>query len=283
MSNVDNHIVKLESSHEDYPSGRQTAYDDDDRFEYLKNEEQVSMLRHDNVQPASGRIIDNNNALPKNTSSANTNTTNSNPDTRCWELAYYRPYFDIDTITELGRQRKALLPFTDELFFGPNEKPDLYGPFWIVATLGFLMAAMSNLSRYLYDKQTDPSQWNSDIRKISEAFSFLYSGLVIIPGVTFFVLRSWNENPSLIMLVSLYGYSLVSYVPTCMMCALPFELGKWLGILASFALSLLFLTKNIYSPLSEEKKKKPGYYVVGWLGICQLTLSAVLKFYFFKY
>jgi len=209
--------------------------------------------------------------------------TDSNPNARCWELAYYQPYFDIDTNSELLRVRKALLPFHDELFFGQHEKPDLYGPFWIVATLGFLMAAMSNLSRYLFETQTDSTQWNSDIRKISEAFSFLYSGLVIIPGVTYLILRSWNENPSMIGLISLYGYSLVSFLPTCILCVMSFELVKWIGILTSLVLSLLFLARNIYNPLSQEKKEKPGYYVLGWLMMCQLVLSATLKFYFFKY
>jgi len=262
---------------------------DDDHFE--------DSLQHDSSQHMSGRIssapnVDNqlsgNNAISSssNFSSNNTNennTKNNKDAARCWELAYYQPYFDIDTSNELLRVRKALFPFTDEPFFKQHDKPDLYGPFWIVATLGFLMAAMSNLSRYLFEKQIDPTQWNSDIRKISEAFSFLYGGLVIIPGVTYFVLRSWNENPSLIELISLYGYSLISFVPTCIFCVLPLELVKWIGILTSCGLSLLFLTKNIYNPLPEQKKQKPGYYILGWLVVCQFALSGTLKFYFFKY
>jgi len=270
-------VVDLENSHADFSGPMvRSAYDDD---------EQMSMLPSDALQHDSGRISSNPNVNNNSISSGNNNKENNanNKPPRCWELAYYQPYFDVDTTSELLRIRKALLPCGKEPLFGENEKPDLYGPFWIVATLGFLMAAMSNLSRYLFGKKTDPTQWNSDIRKISEAFSFLYSGLVLIPLITYFILRAWSENSSMIKLMSLYGYSLISFIPACVFCVIPFEWAKWSVILTSFIFSILFLWRNIYKPLPDEKKHKPGYYALGWLALCQLALSAALKFYFFKY
>eukprot|EP00658_Telonema_sp_P-2_P004379 TRINITY_DN1163_c0_g1_i2.p1 TRINITY_DN1163_c0_g1~~TRINITY_DN1163_c0_g1_i2.p1 ORF type:complete len:162 (-),score=30.98 TRINITY_DN1163_c0_g1_i2:899-1384(-) len=70
-----------------------------------------------------------------------------------FSVEFYRQYFDVDTDQVQSRIMKALKPmsssFIDEV--GPN--PDLYGPFWISATLVFVTAAAGNLASYISHDQ----------------------------------------------------------------------------------------------------------------------------------
>jgi len=41
------------------------------------------------------------------------------------------------------------VPFNRDFYALANDKPDLYGPFWIYTTLIFLVAVAGNLSAYI--------------------------------------------------------------------------------------------------------------------------------------
>eukprot|EP00483_Globobulimina_turgida_P011400 UN11422 len=149
----------------------------------------------------------------------------------CWHIEYYQPYFDIDTNQELQRLTKALLPFTGGEFFDPelNEKPDLYGPFWIITTLAFLMAAMGNFSAYINSNEDTigEGEWSGDITRISEAASFLYTGSSIVPILLYVILKTYNVELGLICLISYYGYSLMPFVVACILCIIPWKIFDW--------------------------------------------------------
>jgi len=68
---------------------------------------------------------------------------------RIWHLAYYQRWFDITTEVALTRLTHALCPWKNEAFnfHSIYNKPDLYCPFWVVATLAFLIATMSNITK----------------------------------------------------------------------------------------------------------------------------------------
>ena len=90
-----------------------------------------------------------------------------------------------------------------------------YGPFWIVSTLVFLMAAMGNLSRFLNREATDTGEWENDIKKISEAATLLYSLSAFLPCFLYFLFRNWTAERGFIELVAIYGYSLLPFIPAC--------------------------------------------------------------------
>mmetsp|Transcript_27541 Transcript_27541/g.27218 ORF Transcript_27541/g.27218 Transcript_27541/m.27218 type:complete len:101 (+) Transcript_27541:22-324(+) len=47
---------------------------------------------------------------------------------KCWELEYFKPFFDVDSVTVFYRIRKAILPWQTSTFF-EDKLPDLYCPF----------------------------------------------------------------------------------------------------------------------------------------------------------
>jgi hypothetical protein len=201
---------------------------------------------------------------------------------KIWNLDYYKPYFDVSTELEVRRLRKAILPFKDDMY-RDEEQPDLYGPFWIVSTLAFLMAAMSNFSKFLHHTRSDASEWNGDVQKITSSASFLYGALFVVPTVTYAMLRSTGATRPILELISLYGYSLVAFVPTCIICVLPIEPLHWVALIISLLINAKFLHRNIIAQLPEEKKQKPGLYLLIWFTLTQVIIGAVLKFYFFNY
>jgi len=207
------------------------------------------------------------------------------PNAKCWSIQYYRPWFDIDTNQELHRLKKSLLPFLSSNFFDKelDEKPDLYGPFWITTTLAFLMAAMGNFASYINTAEDNAGQWSGDITRISEACTFLYTESCLVPILLYIVLRTYSEKTGIVELISLYGYSLTPFIVTCILCIAPWNTFDWIVVMLAMCGSIWFLIKNVYQPLEGEKRSKPGVYVLAIIVGCQFILGLALKLYFFKY
>ncbi len=115
---------------------------------------------------------------------------------------------------------RALVP-TSSYFYsasgvdasGADDKPDLYGPFWITSTLVFLMAATGNFASYL---STDTGKvWQYDMEKLSVAATVFYSFILPVPILVYFALRQFAQPKPLVLIISLYGYSLISFLPAC--------------------------------------------------------------------
>jgi len=204
---------------------------------------------------------------------------------KCWNIQYYQPWFDLDTNQELHRLKKALLPFLSSRFFDKelDEKPDLYGPFWITTTLAFLMAAMGNFASYINTAEESAGQWSGDITRISEAATFLYTESCLVPILLYIVLRTYDERTGVVELVSLYGYSLSPFIVSCILCIAPWNGFDWAVVLTAMCGSIWFLVKNVYHPLEGDRRSKPGIYVLVIIGGCQFILALALKLYFFKY
>ena len=69
----------------------------------------------------------------------------------CMSIAYYRPFFDVDTDEVVGRLKAALLFFAAEPFLTVvRNKPDAYGPWWVATTLVFLVSVTSHVKALLH-------------------------------------------------------------------------------------------------------------------------------------
>ncbi|XP_073076474.1 protein YIPF2 isoform X1 [Manis javanica] len=75
-----------------------------------------------------------------------------------WTFDYYQSFFDVDTSQVLDRIKGSLLPRPGHNFVRHHlrNRPDLYGPFWICATLAFILAITGNLTVVLAQRR-DPS------------------------------------------------------------------------------------------------------------------------------
>ena len=104
--------------------------------------------------------------------------------------------------------------------------------------------------------------------------------MAIIPVSIYCALSSYGSDITLVEMVSLYGYSLLIFIPTCIICIAPIfylRLATWI---ATAILSLLLLFKNYWSEvekfLGAKKFAIAGVAVVGH-GV--LTTSAILYFF----
>ena len=60
-----------------------------------------------------------------------------------------QPFFDISTQEVLLRFGFSLIPFSNRFHTLFHEKPDLYGPFWILTSVIASLFISGNLSRYI--------------------------------------------------------------------------------------------------------------------------------------
>lgn len=200
----------------------------------------------------------------------------------CFSLAYYQPFFDVDTDQEFERLLRTLKPW-DTPFYRHGEKPDLYGPFWITTTLAFMMAAFGNFARFLSSESDAKENWHSDVQKISNAASGGYACLVIVPLILFGLIKyaGTSSQPSYIELMSVYGYSLFPYIPACILNVVPFGWFRWIVVIVAFCFSTAFLAKNVcIGELQNDNSK--GLPIIGLIVCFHAALALLLRIYFFN-
>jgi hypothetical protein len=206
-----------------------------------------------------------------------------------WQLAYYKPLFDVDSHHILTRTIHALLPRPRAQFFEViAANPDLYGPFWISTTLVFVIGVSGNLAKWLQFKPTEKqAQWMYDFTKLSGASTAVYFYAAAAPVAVWAALRYIQANKRLVDVVCIYGYSLATYVPISLLCVLPSGLIRWLLIALGCAASSAFLLSNVYThlqdcfPYSDSDSMKRGYAVLAAMGVSHAIFALILKVCFF--
>lgn len=134
----------------------------------------------------------------------------------CFTLAYYQPYFNVDTCDIQQRLLRALVPFkTEPTFIELVETlPDAYGPFWISSTLIFSLASCSNLASYAEKRfNNEQEEWSYDFSRVASAFTLVYLFFVGLPLGLWTVGRYTGVPLPLTNLLCLYGYSLLIFIP----------------------------------------------------------------------
>ncbi|XP_031199242.1 protein YIPF2 isoform X2 [Mastomys coucha] len=177
------------------------------------------------------------------------------PQPRFWTFDYYQNFFDVNTSQVLDRIKGSLLPHPGYNFVRHHlrNRPDLYGPFWICATLAFVLAVTGNLTLVLAQRR-DPSIHYSpqfhkgkqsgwaqllDARVQGYAVTAHIASLVTIAGITIYCYAwlvplalwgflRWRQGTrermglyTFLETVCVYGYSLFVFIPTVVRLAWP--------------------------------------------------------------
>ncbi|CAG9334888.1 unnamed protein product [Blepharisma stoltei] len=192
-----------------------------------------------------------------------------------WELGFYKAYFDIDTQTAIQRIKKVFHPFSKGQFFEEGA-PDLYTPFWTVTTLIFILAAASNFGFFIAHGNGD-----SNAPRLLCAGTYIYMQAAVIPFTLYTILKGAGSKLSLLEITSLYGYSLIPFVPACVLCIYPNSLLRWTAMgLAAFWSGFLMMSnlwENIKSVMESKK------YLVALLMLSGHILIVLLSnLYFFN-
>ncbi|KAF0689663.1 Aste57867_18900 [Aphanomyces stellatus] len=200
----------------------------------------------------------------------------------CFTLAFYQPYFNVDTIDIQVRLTRALLPFKQDPSFKDMalNSPDAYGPFWISATLVFIMASCSNVASWL-DYTGDIAKWSYDFGRVASAISLVGVYLLGLPFVLWSAGKYWGIPLPLSFLVCLYGYSLTIFLPTMVICTTPADAVDWIAMLFGMAWSCYFLLINVWGFAAEYLSKEKLLPFLAFIGATNLLWVILIKLLFF--
>ena len=81
----------------------------------------------------------------------------------------------------LNRLKLSLIPFKQHFFNDFNEKPDLYGPFWILTTLIASLYISSNLYCYYVFDDKEEAAAQMTTKKITVAAFIVYGVGIGLP------------------------------------------------------------------------------------------------------
>lgn len=199
----------------------------------------------------------------------------------CLSIRYYQPYFDVDTEDIQKRISNAFIFCKREQNFLNliGDKPDVYGPFWIATSLVFSISVASHLNGFIA-AWLHGEAWEYNFQSVLTACSIIYGFTGLSPAAIWFVFKQYEPSLKFVTMVCLYGYSLLFFLPTTVICLIPSELASWLALLGAAVTSTLFLLRNI-GPFIINQAKKQAALLLGFIGCIQVALMLTMKLYFF--
>jgi len=215
-------------------------------------------------------------------SSAKEKEVNEMPMCGCLSVAFYKPYFNVDTKDVWDRLLMAAFYCRKDNSFMTliDSNPDAYGPFWISTSLIFSIAVTSHISSWLaaYYLGTD---WSYDFEKVVSSATLIYCFAGFVPLGMYFTFRQFGAIYSLISLVCLYGYSLLSFIPATALCIVPYAFTEWIAFLVAFGISSLFLIRNL-APTMVQNAKQSAVTMLGLTVAVQFALMLCIKIGFYS-
>ena len=193
-------------------------------------------------------------------------------DAKFWQLRYYMPYFDVDSSTVFRRLYRALLPFRTDRFF-ESGLPDLYAPFWIATTLILLFSISGSISMI-----SNSHPWVESSYKLFEGAWFIYGIVLGIPLVLYCTLNNSGDHTGFIDVISIFGYSMSSYLIAGLCCLVPIDWVKWVSMIVAACNGVYLVGTYLMKEMSENLDKGRMYCMmsvvcIGHLGIVYLGCS----------
>jgi len=172
---------------------------------------------------------------------------------------YYQQLFDVDTDVVVRRLLYSMFPRpnTNYLlnFIRPN--PDLYGPFWICATLVFTTAIAGNLSSYFASASSGFNfHWTLNFKYVTGAASAIFVYGWIWPALIYAYLW-WRRSPSdysYLELLTAYGYSLTVFIIVSLLWVYPAAWFQWILVCIAVVLSGSVLVFTLWPAVSHDNK-----------------------------
>ena len=187
------------------------------------------------------------------------------------------PYFDVDTMDIVNRTVNATAKgYAGNFADFVEDKPDLYGPFWIATTLIVVSSASGSFAQYLSGVSKD------DIDKVTASCFFFYGYVTALPLAIWGLLIYHKQPMRLLNLIGIYGYAMAVFIPTAILCTVPNAYVRWALILVAAAISGLSIVMNVRRNFMAALQAKGTLYLAAIAGL-HLCLAVGLKFYFFLY
>ncbi|XP_003797994.1 protein YIPF2 [Otolemur garnettii] len=206
-----------------------------------------------------------------------------------WTFGYYQSFFDVDTSQVLDRIKGTLLPRPGHNFVWHHlrNQPDLYGPFWICATLAFVLAITSNLTLALAQRRDPSIHYSPQFHKVTVAGITIYCYAWLVPLALWGFLR-WRKGIqehmgtyTFLETVCVYGYSLFVFIPMVMLWLIPVPWLQWLFGGLALALSATWLVFTLW-PIVREDTRLVAAALLSAVVLLHALLALGCKLYFFQ-
>ncbi len=192
-------------------------------------------------------------------------------------LSFLGKYFDVEIDEIESKLKSALVPFNKNFYTLAEKNADLYGPFWILTTIIFIITFAANLSNYF----NNPEQFVYNFNFVPYAALVIYGFGFGTPIVIFLLMRFvFRVEIALMTNVCVYGYSFAILGPVLLACVIPSDLVEALLLLGWLVCSSFFLLWNVLKFIAE-KAEKSKYIILGLILGIQVVLFLTLKFYFY--
>ncbi|XP_029771781.1 protein YIPF2 [Suricata suricatta] len=211
------------------------------------------------------------------------------PQPGLWTFGYYQTFFDVDTSQVLNRIKGSLLPWPGHNFVRHHlrNRPDLYGPFWICATLAFVLAVTGNLTLVLAQRRDPSIHYSPQFHKVTVASVTIYCYVWLVPLALWGFLR-WRKRVrervgpyTFLETVCVYGYSLFVFIPTVVLWLIPVPWLQWLFGALALALSAASLVFAFW-PVVREDTRLVAAVLLSTVVLLHALLATGCKFYFFQ-
>ncbi|KAF2977956.1 hypothetical protein EK904_011469, partial [Melospiza melodia maxima] len=142
-----------------------------------------------------------------------------------------------------------------------RSNPDLYGPFWICATLVFTIAVSGNLSNFFIHLGKPTYHYVPEFRKVSIAATTIYAYAWLVPLALWGFLMWRNSKVmnivsySFLEIVCVYGYSLFVYIPTAILWIIPQKVVRWVLMVFSLCLSGSVLVMTFWPAVRDDNRR----------------------------
>ncbi|GJJ77286.1 protein YIPF1/2 [Entomortierella parvispora] len=196
-----------------------------------------------------------------------------------WSIDYYAKFFDVDTTQVMERCMASIIP-KDNFLNVMGGSPDLYGPFWISTTVVFVLFVMSSIIDSIH-AYMESVPYSYDIGHLTFAFATIYTYAFMIPAMIWGATKYFGCQPDLLEMLALYGYGLTVWVPVAFLSVAPWNLLRWILILAGGASSGVFLVRNMYPVLQRAEAQTSKAILILVVGL-HVILTLILKYKFFS-
>ncbi|XP_059863748.1 protein YIPF2 isoform X2 [Globicephala melas] len=194
-----------------------------------------------------------------------------------------------DKTAVLDRIKGSLLPRPGHNFVRHHlrNRPDLYGPFWICATLAFVLAVTGNLTLVLAQRRDPSIHYSPQFHKVTVAGTAIYCYAWLVPLALWGFLQ-WRKGVrermgpyTFLETVCVYGYSLFVFIPTVVLWLIPVPWLQWLSGALALALSAAGLVFTLW-PVVREDTRWAAVLLLSVVVLLHALLATGCKFYFFQ-
>ncbi|XP_027708521.1 protein YIPF1 [Vombatus ursinus] len=205
-----------------------------------------------------------------------------------WTFEYYQTFFDVDTYQVFDRIKGSVLPIPGRNFVRLyiRSNPDLYGPFWICATLVFSIAISGNLSNFLIHLGDKTFHYVPEFRKVSIAATAIYAYAWLVP-LSLWGFLLWRNSRvmsivsySFLEIVCVYGYSLFIYIPTAVLWIIPQKAVRWVLVMVALGLSGSVLVMTFWPAVRDDSRRIAVATIVTIIFLHTLLSVGCLAYFF---